>query len=111
MFQKVPVFIDGSPHAVTDLWDVGAHHLNIKFTCPRCQHSRVFHAAAVWWLFRQRGWNGHLSRVAQRFACEVCKRAHRRKVRPMRIELVKDNHDPLPLPPEQEWQAEAKRRR
>jgi len=26
------MFINGTPHAVTDLWDVGAHRLNRKFT-------------------------------------------------------------------------------
>lgn len=105
------MFVDGSPHAVTDLWDVGAHHLNLKFTCPRCLHSRVFHAAAVWWLFRQRRWNDRLSEVRQHFVCGVCWAAHRVKVRNPQMQIVKDDHEPLPLPPEDEWKREARRRR
>jgi ribosomal protein S27AE len=107
------MFIDGSPHAVTNLWDVGAHHLNLKFTCGRCGHSRVFHAAAVWWLFRQRGWNEHLSQVRQRFVCGACWAAHRVRARAPRMEVVKEDHEApsLPLPPEREWKQESKRRR
>jgi ribosomal protein L44E len=105
------MFVDGSPHAVTDLWDVGAHHLNLRFTCRRCGHHRVLHAAAVWWWFKGKGLTGHLSRVPQRIVCGVCWTAHRLKVRNPRMELVKDDHEPLPLPSEKEWKQEAKRRR
>lgn len=105
------MFIDGSPHAVTDLWDVGAHHFNLRFTCRRCGHWRVFHAAAVWWRFKCKGWSGHLSQVPRHFVCSVCWRAHRLKVRGPDMKLVKEDHEPLPLPSEKEWRQEAKRRR
>jgi hypothetical protein len=105
------MFLNGSPHAVTDLWDVGAHHANLKFTCRRCGHWQVFHAAAVWWRFKQRGWSGHLAAVPQRFFCTVCRKVKREKVRP-HMEIVKElENGNLPLPPEQEWKQEAKRRR
>jgi hypothetical protein len=107
------MFIDGSPHAVTNLRDVVAHHLNLKLTSRLCGHSRVFHAAAVWWLFRQRGWSEHLSEVRQRFVCGVCWAAHRAKARDPRMEVVEEDHEPppLPLPPEREWKQESRRRR
>lgn len=105
------MFLDGSPHAVTDLWDVGAHHANLKFTCPRCRHWQVFHAAAVWWHFKQRHWSSHLSQVPKRFYCSVCRKVMRHKVRP-RMEVTKEMESGgLPLPPEREWKQEAKRRR
>jgi hypothetical protein len=107
------MFINGSPHAVTDLWDVAAHHLNLKFTCPRCGHSRVLHAATVWWRFQQMGWNGHLSQVAKRIMCGTCWEAAREKVRSPTMELVEapDDDDPLPLPPAREWKRAGLRRR
>jgi hypothetical protein len=52
-----------------------------------------------------------LSQVPGRIVCEVCWRAHRQKVRGPRMELVKEDHEPLPLPTEKEWKQEAKRRR
>ena len=105
------MFVDGSPHAVTDLRDVGAHHLNLRFTCRRCGHHQVRHASAVWWWFKGKGWNGHLNQVPQRIVCGVCWTAHRLKVRNPRMELVKDDHEPLPMPSEKEWKQEARRRR
>ncbi len=106
------MFIGGSPHAVTDLWDVAAHHYNLKLTCIRCGHVRVFHAAGLWWLFRKRHWNDHLSVVSRRLACAVCRSVHKRTVRP-RMEIVSDEEtgEPLPLPPEREWKWYAQRRR
>jgi hypothetical protein len=57
------------------------------------------------------GWNGHLSQVPRHFVCSVCWRAHRLKVRGPDMKLVKEDHEPLPLPSEKEWRQEAKRRR
>lgn len=107
------MFVNGSPHAVTDLWDVGAHHYNLKFTCPRCGHWRILHAAALWWLFRKRDWNGHLSNVPRRIVCGVCRSACGETERNPKMEIVsaEESGEPLPLPPEREWKLEAKRRR
>jgi hypothetical protein len=102
------VFIGGSPHAVADLWDVPAHHYNLKLTCPQCGHVRVVNAAGLWRLFRQRSWKDHLRAVPRRLACGVINRT----VRP-RMAIVSDEEtgEPLPLPPEREWQRNALRRR
>jgi hypothetical protein len=107
------MFINGNPHAVTDLWDVGAHRYNLKFTCRGCGHARVFHAAALWWWFEQRRWNGHLSVVPSRIVCGVCWSALRQKVRDPIMEIVDDpdEGDDLPLPPAREWRLAARRRR
>lgn len=105
------MFIDGSPHAVTDLWDVGAHHLNLKFTCPRCGHWQVFHAAAVWWHFKRKGWSGHLSAVSGRFFCSVCSNVMRQKIRPQMMITKESESGGLPLPDQRDWKQEAKRRR
>lgn len=106
------MFIGGSPHAVTDLWDVAAHHYNLRFTCNRCGHMRVFHAAGLWWLFKQRHWNDHLRVVPRRLACGVCRLVLKRTIRP-RMEIVSDQEtgEPLPLPPDREWKRYALRRR
>lgn len=107
------MFVDGNPHAVHDLWDVGAHHYNVKFTCRRCGHWRVFHAAALWWLFETRRWNGHLSEVRRRVVCGVCWSVTREKVGRATMEIVDDNPsgDGLPLPSDRDWKAEARKRR
>lgn len=106
------MFLNGSPHAVHDLWDVAAHHANLKLTCKRCGHWRIFHAAAVWWLFCNKGWHGNLRAAAERFYCGVCWEVDRVKIRTS-IELVNSeaSGDELPLPPEREWKREARRRR
>lgn len=105
------MFLNGSPHAVHDLWDVGAHHANLKVTCSRCGHWKVIHAAALWCLFQKKGWSSHLSEFSTRLCCGVCWQTHQMKVRP-RWEIVEDEAgDDLPLPSEREWKVEAKRRR
>lgn len=105
------MFLNDSPHAVTDLWDVGAHHMNLRFTCQRCGHWKILHAASLWALFRRRRWPSHLSEVPNQLCCGVCWTVDRVKVRP-RLEIVKDEAgDDLPLPSEREWKREAKRRR
>lgn len=107
------MFIDGNPHAVHDLWDVAAHKLNLRVTCRRCKHWRVFDAAALWWLFRRKRWNDHLGSVKHRFFCGVCWNALVERVRNPTIELV--DEDPtgelLPMPSEYDWKQEARRRR
>jgi hypothetical protein len=107
------MFLNGSPHAVTDLWDVGQHHTNVKFTCPKCGHWRIFHAAALWELFRRRRWSDHLSQVQQHFYCGVCAITERRKIRPQKMEFVSEETTGagLPLPSRDAWKREAKRRR
>ena len=107
------MFINGSPHAVQDLWDVGAHHYNVKFTCRRCGHWRVLHAAALWWLFETRRWNGRLSEVRRRAVCGVCWSASQVKVRNAKMDIVDDEPtgDPLPMPSARDWKREARRRR
>lgn len=107
------MFIDGSPHAVTDLWDVGAHHLNLKFTCSRCGHVRVIHAAAAWWWFKERRWHDHLSKVSKHVYCGECRATSGRIVRKFKMELVKEDETglPLPMPTEHAWRDAARRRR
>ena len=108
------MFINGSPHAVTDLWDVGAHRYNLKFTCRRCGHSTVLHAAAVWRWFREKRCNAHLSEVPKRIVCRTCWETHHLKIRDPIMEITDEVDDPdssLPLPSEREWKLEARRRR
>src|SRR5919205_322670 len=87
---------------VRDLFDATAHHYSIKLTCRGCRRARIFHAAAVWWLFRRKGWIDWVRDVPKHFRCRVCER------RQPIIELVNEaaNDDSLPLPSESEWKRE-----
>ena len=40
------------------------HKRTLRLTCPACGRSRVMDAAALWWLFRRKGWDDALPGVA-----------------------------------------------
>ena len=92
---------------VRDLFDATAHHLALKLTCRGCRRSRIFPAAAVWWLFKRKGWTDWLRDVPKHFRCRVCER------RVPQLDLVSEpaNDNSLPLPSETDWKRELRRRR
>ena len=96
-----------------DLWDAAAQHSNVRVTCRRCAASKIFHAAALWWLFQCNGWSGRLGDVRRRFYCAVCWARHRQRVYRPELEPVDDaaTDTSLPLPSELDWKREARRRR
>jgi len=90
-----------------DLFDATAHHYAIKLTCQGCRRQRVFVAAAVWWHFKRRGLPDGLRDVPKRFRCQGCGR------RGPALDLVHEDatDTSLPLPNEQDWKRELRRRR
>jgi hypothetical protein len=92
---------------VRDLFDATAHHYALKLTCRHCRRQRIFPAAAVWWHFKRRGFTDRLRDVPQRFRCQSCER------RGPTLDLVHEeaNDASLPLPSEQDWKHELRRRR
>jgi len=70
-----------------------------------CGHSASFDPHGLWWHFERRGWDDYFEAARKRFWCIVCLSAHRRRYRPVKIELVKqsDRDIVLPLPSELEW--------
>lgn len=92
---------------VSDLFDAAAHHYALKFTCRGCRRQRIFAAAAVWWHFKRKGHPDRLRQVPQRFRCRACGR------RGPTLDLVNEeaNDTSLPLPSDQDWKRELRRRR
>ena len=101
-----------SAYPLRDLFDAAVRHRRVRFTCPACGHDAVFEAAALWWLFRRRGWRDRFDDVRRRFACTACPRGGAAKRRP-KVELVATapTVTTLPMPPELEWKREMRRRR
>ena len=96
-----------SPFPLRDLFDAAVRHRRIRLTCPRCRHSGVFDAAALWWLFERRGWRDRFEQVRRRCVCSACWRDRGEKVRPG-LELVDGVavDRVLPLPAETDWKRE-----
>ena len=96
-----------SANPVRDLFDACAHGYSIKFTCQGCRRTRIFPAAAVWHHFRRKGFADRIREVPARFHCRVCER------REPLLDLVHDepNDLSLPMPSEQDWKRELRRRR
>ena len=93
--------------ALTDLFDATAQHYELKFTCRGCHRATVFVAAAVWALFDRKGWRDNLRDIPAHFRCRVCDRRN-----PI-LELVneKPTETTLPLPSQERWKREQRRRR
>lgn len=70
-----------------------------------CGHSARFEAHCLWWHFERRGWDDRLIAARSRFWCRVCASGKRRKVRPVRLEIVRAGKGDveLPWPDERIW--------
>lgn len=96
---------------IWNLFDAATHRENVRLSCPRCPHSEVYHAAALWKLFEHKGWPDDLRTVASRFYCPICKRERGKWVKPT-VAIVDEDHTmSLPLPDKAEWKRAISRRR
>lgn len=96
---------------IWNLFDAATRRQNVQLTCPRCPHSEVYHAAALWKLFVRHGWPDDLRAVTSRFYCPMCKRERGVRVKPV-MALVEENHTmSLPMPTDVEWKRAIRRRR
>ncbi|MDE1914763.1 MAG: hypothetical protein KGJ57_17310 [Sphingomonadales bacterium] len=88
----------------THLLDAAGLGYAIKPVCE-CGHSVAFDPMGLWWHFERRGWDDHLPKVRLRFWCVMCRSKLRRKVRPIRLEVVdiSSNDFTLPRPDERTW--------
>ncbi len=80
------------------------HNRNLRLTCRRCGTVRVLSGHGVWWLFRQRRWDGHVNQLAKRFRCAACFEQSGIKVSP-NVQATRDHPTgaPLPDPDERDW--------
>ena len=94
----------------TCILEVATLHQAVKPICV-CGHSAAFNAHGLWWHFKRRGWDDRLTVAGRRFWCRICHSRGRRKVHPIRMELVKasDLDVRLPMPDERTWKAEMRR--
>lgn len=76
----------------------------IRLTCPGCGRSRVMDAAALWWLFRRKGWDDALGEAAKRLCCERCRSEDDRVIRPSWTVTREMPEGPQPpYPDKHEW--------
>ena len=96
-----------SANPVRELFDAAAQGYTLRLTCLGCRRVRVFHAAAVWRHFEQKGWSPWLRDVARHFRCRLCER------RSPRLELGHDEptETSLPMPDRIAWKRALSRRR
>jgi len=82
----------------------------VKPICT-CGHSATFDPHGLWWHYKRRGWDDRLSAARDRFWCRVCRSRLRRKVRPIRLDLVKPGplDLKLPWPDDRIWKREMAR--
>ena len=95
------------PNPTRELFDAAAKGYSIKLTCRGCRRSRTLHSAAVWHHFSSRGFSEWLRDVPKRFRCRVCGR----RAPEMDLSYDQPNDTSLPLPSDQEWKRELRRRR
>lgn len=100
-------------YPLRDLFDAAVRHRTVKLTCRRCRHSNSFAAAALWWLFHQKGWKDRFVDVRRRCICLHCLHRFGEKVREPHLELVEEEptDQTLPMPSELDWKRELRRRR
>lgn len=96
---------------IWNLFDAAAQHRNIRLDCPKCRHCAIYHAAALWKMFGEKGWNDSLRAVPRRFYCADCSRFGGPKVRPGLILSPDIETVRLPLPSDTEWKHAIRRRR
>lgn len=102
-----------SANPLRDLFDAAARRRTVKLTCRRCRHTNSYPAAALWWLFRQKGWNGSFDDVARRSVCRLCLGRDGQRIRNPRLPLTEESplDWSLPMPSELDWKQELRRRR
>ncbi|GLT00148.1 hypothetical protein GCM10007897_15320 [Sphingobium jiangsuense] len=87
----------------TNLFEAAAWHYTVKVIC-RCEHSATFDPHGLWYHFHRLGWDDDLKRACKCFWCRPCAHRFGRRVRPIRIELVREPPQiSLPLPTDREW--------
>lgn len=80
------------------------HKRTLRLTCPTCGRSRVMDAAALWWLFRRKGWDDALPGVANRLCCEPCRDGRKAVVRPRWAVTRDEPEGPQPPHPDRhDW--------
>jgi hypothetical protein len=96
-----------SANPLRELFDAAAQGYSIKLTCGGCRRCKTLSAHAVWHHFGKKGFSEYLRDVPKRFRCRVCGR------RKPRMDLVHEEVDDtsLPMPSEQDWKRELRRRR
>lgn len=89
----------------THIFEAAAWHYAIKVVCSQCANSATFGAHGLWWHFQRHGWDDQLDTARQRFWCQKCAALTGKRVRPQRLELVREmaTDNWLPLPDEREW--------
>lgn len=94
----------------TNLFEAALWHYALKPVC-HCGHSATFNPHGLWWHFQRRGLDIRLSAVRLRFWCRVCRSKGGKRVRPVRIEIVRESAADvkLPFPPEDRWKREVRR--
>lgn len=100
-----------SPWPLRDLFDAAVRHSAVRLACPRCGHERVFRSAALWWLFKRKGWPDRFSEVRARFHCRACAGDGARVRADLALVDEPPTDDTLPMPLEIEWKRERRRRR
>jgi hypothetical protein len=96
-----------SPNPIRELFDAAARGYNLKLTCRGCRRAEVLNVHAVWHLFQRRSWREWLREVPARFRCRDCGR------KAPELDLVHEGatSNELPMPTEQDWKRELRRRR
>lgn len=104
------VYRDGVRVPAT-IFEAAAIHEAVKVWCSRCPNALVFEASGLWWHFRSRNWNDHFHHARERFWCMQCAIGGIRRVRPRKLEAVRERPSRalLPEPPEREWKREIRR--
>jgi hypothetical protein len=84
--------------------DIAARGMNVRLRCPGCRYERVLSGPGLWWLFRRRQWDDHMSEAARRLRCSRCWIREHRKQRPT-LEQTRDDPtgEPLPDPDTAQW--------
>lgn len=107
------MYPEGSAYPLRTLFDAAVRQYSIKLTCRACQHVRILHPHALWWMFDKKGWPDSFKDVQRRAVCVPCRKLRNEIVRNPRLELVHEEitGEPLPLPNEQEWKRALSRHR
>ena len=96
---------------VWNLFDAATKGHAIRFDCPACRHVGIFHPAALWLMFNNKGWDDDLRHIKGHFYCGLCHKRRAKRVRPNLV-LSPDKPDQhLPLPSDSDWKRAISRRR
>lgn len=94
----------------TTIFEAAAWHYSIRVSCSRCANASIFDAAGLWWHFHSKCWDEHFAAAPQRFYCMACALGGLPRVRPRRLEAVKDKPViVLPLPSDRDWKRAVRR--